>query len=206
MGTPDYVDFALNLGDLVELKGATFNTQGLDRMNDADGQHAVIWHGQVTEVVFHITTLMPNCDDVALNTASKKRHIGNDYVNIVFNNSGTPFDFNTFPSQFNLVYIVITPSARTSFIQSRTEGTAIESKDRFYAVQVMTRAGYPAISSATEQKIISGASLPGYVRNLALNECIFSLMWAYKDEPGEYPSSWRSRLLQIRRFRERYSS
>lgn len=206
MGSPEYVEFAMSLGSLENLKGATFNTQGLDRMNDADGRHAIVWHGQVTELVFHITTLMPNSEDVSLNTVNKKRHIGNDYVNIIFNNSGAPFDFDTFPSQFSLVYIVITPSARTSFIQSRTQSTATEKKDRFYAVQVLTRPAYPTISTAAEEKIISGTSLPGYVRNLAFNECIFSSMWAYKDDSGEYPSSWRSRLHQIRRLWERYSS
>ena len=204
MGSPDYVEFITSLGDLVPLKDANFNTQGLDRLSDADGQHAIIWHGEVTEIVFHITTLMPNNEDVALNTANKKRHTGNNYVNIIFNNSGHAFDFDTFPSQFNLVYIVMTPSARTSFLQTRTQNVTTEKKDRFYGVKVLTRAGYPAISSAADEKFISGASLPAFVRNLALNECIFSLMWAYGDEPGEYPSSWRSRLLQIRRLRERY--
>ena len=203
-GSPDYVEFVEGLGDLMKLKDAAFNTQGLDRTDDADGQHTIVWQNEVTELVFHITTLMPNNEDVNLNTANKKRHIGNDYVNIVFNNSGLPFDFNTFPSQFNSVYIVITPSARTSFLQTRRMKQA-DKKDRFYKVHVLIRPGYPSISSAAEQKVVSAASLPGYVRNLALNDCVFSLMWSQRGgEAGEYPSSWRSRLDQIRRFRERY--
>ena len=204
MGSPDYVQFVEGLGTLMRLKHATFNTQGLDRENDADGLHAIVWHNEVTEVVFHVTTLMPNDEDVSLNTANKKRHIGNDFVNIVFNNSGAPFNFNTFPSQFNSIYIVITPSARTSFLQTRTQKKTTEKKTRFYSVKVLTRPGYPSISSAAEEKVVSGASLPGYVRNLALNDCVFSLMWSHRDEAGEYPSSWRSRLQQLRRFRERY--
>ncbi|KAF2478809.1 hypothetical protein BDY17DRAFT_258521 [Neohortaea acidophila] len=204
MGSPDYHEFVLSLGTLTRLKDAAFNTQGLDRMDNADGEHTIVWHNTLTELVFHLPTFMPNNEDVHLNTANKKKHIGNDYVNIVFNNSGSPFAMDTFPSQFNYVYIVITPSARTRFIQTRTQSTETDRKDRFYAVQVLTRAGYPTVSSAAEEKIISGSSLPDYVRNLALNECILSLMWAHREEPGEYPSSWRSRLLQIRRFWERY--
>jgi hypothetical protein len=199
-GSPDYIEFIKDLGNLRRLKGATFNTQGLDRIEDADGRHAIVWDNDVTELVFHITTLMPNDEDASLNTANKKRHIGNDFVNIIFNNSGLPFDINTFPSQFSAVYIVITPSARITFLQTRhTASTA--KKDRFYRVHVLTRPGYPSISSAAEEKVISGLSLPGYVRNLALNECVFSQMWS---QAGEFASSWRSRLAQIRRLRDRY--
>lgn len=206
-GSPDYVSFIEDLGTLRRLKDADFNTQGLDRIDDADGAHAVVWNNEVTELVFHITTLMPNNADVSLNTANKKRHIGNDFVNIIFNNSGKPFDFNTFPSQFNAVYIVIAPSARTSFLQTRKNATT--TTIRFYSVRVLTRPGYPAISSAASEKIISAASLPGYVRNLALNDCVFSSMWSHGlgegGVGGEYMSSWRSRLGQVRRLRERYA-
>lgn len=204
MGSPDYVELVQGLGSLMRLKGATFNTQGLDRFDDTDGQHAIVWHNEIAELVFHVTTLMPTNEDVLLNTANKKRHIGNDHVNIVFNNSGSTFDFDTFPSAFSSVYIVITPSARTSFLQTRMTKMDTDKSDRFYRVRVLTRPGYPDISSAAQEKIISGASLPGYVRNLALNDCVFSLMWSQRDETGEYPSSWRSRLDQIRRLRDRY--
>ena len=204
-GSPDYVELVEELGSLRRLKDATFNTQGLDRGDDADGQHAVVWNNDVTELVFHITTLMPNNEHVALNTANKKRHIGNDFVNIIFNNSGSPFDLNTFPSQFSAVYIVITPSARTTFLQTRLATSQANKKDRFYRVNVLTRPGYPAISSAAVEKVISGASLPGYVRNLALNDCVFSQMWSQSLQAGEYASSWRSRLEQIRRLRDRFS-
>ncbi|KAK3684651.1 Tuberous sclerosis 2-like protein, partial [Vermiconidia calcicola] len=221
-GSPDYVEFVEALGSLRRLRGATFNTQGLDRNDDADGEHAIVWNNEITELVFHVTTLMPNNEDIRLNTANKKRHIGNDFVNIIFNNSGAPFDFNTFPSAFNSVYIVITPSARTSFLQTRLLASAdaadvasLDStttasdprRDRFCRVQVLTRPGYPAISSAAEEKVISAASLPGYVRNLALNECVFSLMWNSREEnKTEYPSSWISRLRQIEMLGGRYGS
>lgn len=201
-GSPDYVEFIEDLGKLKRLRNARWNTQGLDRETDIDGRNAVVWNNEVTELVFHITTLMPNNDDVKMNTANKKRHIGNDFVNIIFNNSGRAFDINTFPSQFSAVYIVITPSARTTFLQTR-ENVSTDKRDRFYRVHVLTRPGYPAISSAAEEKVISGHSLPSYVRNLALNDCVFSQMWS---QAGEFASSWRNRLEQIRRLRDRYAS
>lgn len=45
-------------------------------------------------VVYHVATLMPSChDDPQAN--DKKRHIGNDFVHIVYNDSGKPYSFGT---------------------------------------------------------------------------------------------------------------
>lgn len=207
-GSPGYRQFVRSLGALQRLRGAKFNTQGLDRSEDTDGEFAIVWHNKVTEVVFHVTTMMPNSEDDITNTGRKKRHVGNDHVNIIYNNSGGMLDYETlyniFPGQLTYVYIVVTPSARTSFVEARTVRMSTEKKDWFYAVQVVTRPDYPNVSPAVEEKVVSGASLPGFVRNLALNECIISLMWTPRNDSTEYPSSWRSRLHQLRRMGERY--
>ncbi|RMZ05690.1 hypothetical protein D0860_05845 [Hortaea werneckii] len=207
-GSPDYREFVKDLGTLQRLKDAKFNTQGLDRAENTDGEYTPVWHNKVTEMVFHVTTMMPDSDDDISNTGRKKRHIGNDHVNIVFNNSGGMLDFETlyniFPGQLTYVYIVITPAARTSFLETRTITQQTDKRQRFYAVQVVTRPDYPNVSPAMDERTVSGASLPGFVRNLALNECIISLMWTPRNDSTEYPSSWRSRLLQLRRMGERY--
>lgn len=204
-GSPDYRDIVQKLGTLQKLKGARFNPQGLDTHDNADGEHTIVWNNEITELVFHVTTMMPtDLDEPQMSAMSKKRHVGNDFVNIVFNNSGIPFRFDTIPSAFNYVYIVITPSVRTTFLQTRTHTMNTSETHRFYRVEVVTRDDFPAISSAAEPKMISGASLPGYIRNLALNACVFSEVWVNRDE--EYRSSWRTRLDQIRRLRERYTA
>lgn len=207
-GSPDYREFLRGLGMLQPLKGATFNTQGLDRAENADGEHTIVWNNDVTEVVFHVTTMMPNVEDVRLNTANKKRHIGNDHVNIVFNNSGESLDFtalhNMFPGQLTFVYILIAPSARTSFVEARTENVTMDKKDRFYRVKVVARPDYPNVSPAEQDKVVSGASLPGFVRSLVLNDCIISLMWSPRNDSSEYPSSWRYRMDQLKRMGQRY--
>ena len=204
-GTPDYREFLEDLGSLRKLKGANFNSQGLDRAEDADGAYTMVWNNEVTELVYHITTFMPNDSDPHLAVINKKRHIGNDFVNIVFNNSGSDFQFNTFPSAFNYVYIVISPSERTSFLQAREITCNKPKQERFYNVRVLSRPGFPSLSSASEVKVISGASLGGYVRNLALNSCVFSIMWQAGDM-GDYPSSWRSRLHMIKRLYAQYKA
>ncbi|KAF2216155.1 hypothetical protein CERZMDRAFT_93454 [Cercospora zeae-maydis SCOH1-5] len=202
-GTPDYREFLEDLGSLRRLQGANFNSQGLDRAEDMDGAYTIVWNNDVTELVYHITTFMPNDADPKLAVINKKRHIGNDFVNIVFNNSGSDFNFNTFPSAFNYVYIVISPSDRTSFLQAREITCNKPKQERFYNVKVLSRPGFPSLSSAVEVKVISGASLGGYVRNLALNACVFSLMWQAGDM-GDYPSSWRQRLHMIKRLYAQY--
>lgn len=205
-GSPDYREIVDQLGILRELNDAKFNTQGLSTTDGTDGTHAIVWNNDVTELVFHVTTMMPtDPDDIRGSAYSKKRHVGNDFVNIVFNNSGQPFRFDTLPSAFNYVYIVISPSVRTTFLQTRTHTMNTSDRNRFYRVEVVTRDDFPAISSAAEAKMISGASLPGYVRNLALNACVFSEVWVNR-ESDEYKSSWRTRLDQIRRLKDRHAS
>ena len=201
-GSADYTGFISELGTLIKLKGAAFNTQGLDRESDADGAFAICWRDRVSEIVFHITTMMPTDLDIDPQCINKKRHTGNDYVNIVFNDSGLPFKFDTFPSAFNFVYIVITPEARASFIETR-HFTTDQYHDLFYKVQVMSKPGFPEISPASETKLVSGRNLASFVRLIALNASVFSLVWANR-EGGEHVSPWRNRLREINKLRDKH--
>ncbi|KAM5342583.1 hypothetical protein ACJ41O_013549 [Fusarium nematophilum] len=200
-GSSDYVEFLNNLGTLTKLKGATFNTHGLDREFDSDGQYTFCWRDRVTEIVFHVTTQMPTNLDHDPRCTLKKRHIGNDFVNIVFNDSGLPFKFDTFPGDFNFVHIVITPASRASFIAARDPS---KHSQPFYRVQVLSKPGFPEISPASEMKMVSLKALPGLIRLLALNASVFSHVWANR-EGGEHVSSWRSRLRAVKRLREKYA-
>ncbi len=201
-GSGDYVKFLNGLGTLTRLKGARFNTQGLDRSYDTDGQYTFCWRDRLTEIVFHVTTQMPNNLDHDPQCTMKKRHIGNDFVNIIFNDSGAPFKFDTFPSDFNYVNIVITPESRASFVATR-QRTPNDVDESFYKVQAMSKPGFPEISAASETKIVSLKALPDFIRLLALNASVFCLVWASR-AGGEYVSPWRSRLREINRLRERY--
>lgn len=203
-GSTDYMVFLSGLGTLTKLQGATFNTQGLDRYNNTDGEFTICWRDRVTELVFHITTMMPTNLDNDPQCIGKKRHIGNDFVNIIFNNSGSPFNFDTFPSEFNYVNIVITPESRASFVATR-DRTSIDSDFSFYKVQVMSKEGFPEISPASETKILSLKALPDFIRLLALNASVFCYVWAGR-QGGEHISSWRSRLREIKRLHDKYKS
>lgn len=201
-GSSDYAEFLNNLGTLTKLKGATFNTQGLDREMDIDGQYTFCWRDRLTEIIFHVTTQMPTNLEHDPQLANKKRHIGNDFVNIIFNDSGLPFKFDTFPSQFNFVNIVITPASRASFIATREARRKESQEQPFYRVQVMSKPGFPEISPASETKMVSLNALPEFIRLLALNASVFSLVW--QNRAGEHISPWRSRLREIKRLREKH--
>ncbi|KAF9874864.1 GTPase activating protein [Colletotrichum karsti] len=201
-GSSDYVTFLNGLGTLTKLKGSKFNTQGLDREYDSDGEYTFCWRDRVTEIVFHVTTQMPTNLERDPHCINKKRHIGNDFVNIIFNDSGMPFKFDTFPSEFNYVNIVITPESRAGFLAMR-ENPPSEKHPPFYKVQVMSKPGFPEISPASETKMVSLRALPGFIRLLALNASVFCLVWANR-EVGEHISSWRNRLREIKRLREKF--
>lgn len=201
MGASDYIEFVDGLGELLPLKGSNLNTGGLDREMDLDGAYTYYWNDKVTQIIFHVVTMMPTNLKHDPRSTSKKRHIGNDFVNIIFNNSGLPFNFDTIPGQFNFVNIVIAPEARTGFVATRTKD--YENLDTlFYRVQLLCKPGVPEISPAADIKMISGRNLSAFVRNLALNASVFSQV--YSEGGSEHIPNWRHRLRAILQLRERH--
>ncbi|MCJ1226740.1 Tuberous sclerosis 2-like protein [Toensbergia leucococca] len=214
-GSRAYDEFLSGLGTKVKLRAADFNTQGLDDKSNCDGTHTYAWRDRITEIIFHITTMMPTNIKNDPQYINKKKHIGNDYVKIIFNESGLPFDFDMFPSQFNYVNIVITPEsslvpraddkfADQASATSKTPMKYQEEQQRF-KVQTLCFPSFPPISPAAVPKLICASALSGFVRQLALNASVFSLTWSSRDG-GEHVSSWRNRLREITKLRKRYAN
>lgn len=197
-GSADYEYFLTGLGTKVLLQGAQFNTQGL--YPDIDGESTYAWRDRVTEIVYHVATMMPTDFDSDPNCINKKRHIGNDYVNIIFNRSDDSFNFDTIPSQFNFINIVISPVSRVASDQTSPQEES-DLERICYQVRVISKPGIPEISCAGIPKVVSGKNLAAFVRILALNASVFSLVWS--NQGGEHISSWRNRLREIKRLRER---
>ena len=210
-GSPAYDNFLSGLGTKIPLRGALFNTQGL--YPDIDGEYTYAWRDRVTEIVYHVATMMPTDLERDPMCINKKRHIGNDFVNIIFNQSNLPFKFDTIPSQFNFVNIVISPACRVAYddensaIEFGTSNTSSSSSSSpnfdnlYYHVKVMSKPGFPELSPAATTKVISGKNLPLFIRFLALNATVFSQVW--NSEDGEHISSWLNRMREIKRLRER---
>jgi hypothetical protein len=214
-GSKAFDRFVEGLGTKVQLKGAIFNTQGLDRSSDTDGTHTYAWRDRIVEIVYHIPTMMPTNLEDDPQCTNKKRHIGNNFVNIIWNESGLPYKFDTFPSQFNSVNILITPENKlvATEAESKTDGTSITTEnednenpsDSFRClIQTLTKSSMPRISPAAVMKLLPLDNLPALARQLALNSAIFSNVWEHRQD-GEYVSSWRNRLRQIVQLRERWA-
>ena len=58
--------------------------------------------------MFHVSTLLPH-SKIERQQLERKRHIGNDIVTIIFQETDTPFNPECITSQFLHVYLIVTP-------------------------------------------------------------------------------------------------
>jgi hypothetical protein len=206
-GSPDYVKFLNSLGTIERLRGRAGNTGGLDREMDIDGPYAYFWKDDVTEMVFHVATMMPTHLDRDPRCSGKKRHIGNDFVTVVYfddDDVASEYAFDTLPGQFNFINIVVTPYSMSteSFSPARA---AWGQENTFFKVTMQKRPDMPDMGPISESKLISAQSLPGFVRQVSLHANIFAQIFHRFGAGGkqEYVSHWRERLRHIRRIKER---
>ncbi|KAG4306487.1 hypothetical protein PORY_000475 [Pneumocystis oryctolagi] len=197
-GSKEYLNFVEGLGDLTRLKGnKTIYTGGLDSENDHDGEFAYFWKDKITQIIYHCCTLMPTNLETDPNCTLKKRHIGNDFVNIIFNESGSPYIFDTISGQFNFINIVISRNSKYNYNILSCK----ESSSDIFLVELLQKTGISEICSLREVMMISSKALPIFVRNLALHASTFSQVYHQID--GEYITNWRERLRHILRVKER---
>jgi hypothetical protein len=102
-------DFLALLGDSVLLKEHRRFRGGLDcKGDDTTGTHSVFATHRSLEIMFHVAPLLPFFEH-DVQQVERKRHIGNDVVVVVFNESGEPFDPSVLTSHFNHVFCVVVP-------------------------------------------------------------------------------------------------
>jgi len=166
---------------------------------DEDGEYAYAWWDDIGQILFHTATMMPSHpDDEYL--INKKRHIGNDYVRIVWNDSGIPYNFNTLATQFQFVNIVVEPhslGAIAAFSNNLHE-------NEYFKVTVQRAPGMTEYATVGEFKLISAEKLPLLVRQLCLlSDWFASIFQLTQDdtERVEMTTNWRARLQTIKRFR-----
>ncbi|KAJ2125925.1 hypothetical protein IW147_000397 [Coemansia sp. RSA 720] len=102
-----YRNFVHSLGWSVDL--ATFNGYiGKLERDGSDGKTCPYFFDEGIEVVFHDATLMPT-DKNDIRQLKKKRHIGNDHVHIIWNESHHNYRPETISGDFGNVQIQIRP-------------------------------------------------------------------------------------------------
>jgi len=109
-GSADYERFVDNLGKKVDI--ATH--RGFNGKMDKKGQHGkhfIYFGDNDVEVAFHVATRMPTSDS-DVQQLNKKKHIGNDFVHVVWSESKRDYRPMCISSEFNDVVITIYPQGR----------------------------------------------------------------------------------------------
>ena len=201
-GSPAYTRFLEGLGRLIYLRGQMdVYDGGLDP--DIDGEYAYAWWDDIGQILFHTATLMPTGRDPQC--MNKKAHIGNDYIRIVWNDSGKPYKFDTLKTQFQFVNIVIEPHSRgaiAAFSDSVHE-------HEYFKVTLQRAPGMVEFTLIGDFKLISATNLRKLVRQIALLSDWFVAVWqstGMDTRQDEVITNWRSRFDAIQRFRAQIST
>ncbi|KAI8123354.1 Tuberin [Lucilia cuprina] len=184
-GSTRYVEFLRSIGTLVSLKDAAQNNLFVTLATDgADGKFTYIWKDDIVQVTFHVATLMPTKLNSDPNCNEKKKHIGNDYVNIVYNESGEEYNLNTISGQFSYACVIVEPlelNTNRIYVKARPE--------------IADFVCHPG------PKIVSDKSAPLLARQLALHANLASNVYQSLQKKNPYASNWLERLRSIKRLR-----
>ncbi|XP_072935150.1 GTPase-activating Rap/Ran-GAP domain-like protein 3 [Epargyreus clarus] len=107
-GNEKWDRFISLLGDKIRLRGWNRFRGGLDVKGDMTGSHSIYTMHQGHEIMFHVSTMLPFSKDNK-QQLERKRHIGNDIVNIVFTDDSVHNTFNPqcVKSHFTHIFAVV---------------------------------------------------------------------------------------------------
>jgi hypothetical protein len=112
--SPHFREFLFGFGYFLDIENNQIVfSGGLDVKFLGDGKTSVFYHDINTDIMFHVSPLMPAEHDNK--NIKHKRHIGNDNVNIVWNENVENYDLQTISSQFNHVILVVSPLSNGMF-------------------------------------------------------------------------------------------
>ena len=194
-GSSLYVDFIKSIGEFVALEQCNALqdfTGGLDCSHGGDdGQYAIKWENEVTLMILHCATLIgktnePVTDEVLL---TRKRHIGNDSVHVVFSDNPSGYDMETIRGSFNFVSIIVYP---------------LDAQGDYYRVEVKAKSGIkyfgPVVPSSS--KVVSKSALANFVRMSIIHATVATLPHTLGND--QYLSNKEIRLHQIEQIKDRF--
>ncbi|XP_050540958.1 tuberin-like [Daktulosphaira vitifoliae] len=139
------------------------------------------------QVIFHVATLMPTVEtDAKCN--NKKKNIGNDFVTIVYNESGQEYDIQTVKGQFSYGCVIVEP------LEHGVDQITVKVRD-----DLREHVGHQ------EPKIVSDQNAAMLARQLAIHTDLASqiLSSSKKKNNGPFASNWLERLRQIKRIQNK---
>lgn len=104
--SPALDEFLQVLGRRIQLKDHKGYRGGLDTQFGQTGDEAIYDVFKDREIMFHVSTMLPYTENDP-QQLQRKRHIGNDIVAVVFQESNTPFSPDMIASHFLHAYIVV---------------------------------------------------------------------------------------------------
>ncbi|XP_028436764.1 rap1 GTPase-activating protein 2 isoform X2 [Perca flavescens] len=155
------------LGETVQLEGFTGFRGGLDVCHGQTGSEAVFtsFHGR--EIMFHVATKLPFTEGDP-QQLQRKRHIGNDIVALVYQESQTPFLSDVIKSHFLHCFLVV----------RRIQGPEEKTGETAYQVAVTAREDVPLFGpSLPDPPIFTDRSL---LREFLLTKLINAEISCYK--------------------------
>jgi hypothetical protein len=108
-GSKKFNEFMKYLGKKIKLSDHKGFTGGLNA-SGSDGEHSVYTQFNNREIMFHVSTMLPTSSDPDdRQQVDKKRHLGNDIVAIVFQDTNTPFCPTLMKTKVTHAYVVVQP-------------------------------------------------------------------------------------------------
>ncbi|KAJ8329472.1 hypothetical protein QVD99_005582 [Batrachochytrium dendrobatidis] len=135
-GSKGYNKFLDIMGDRVELKGYKGYAGGLDVSNDRTGLYSIGTTWRSFEIMFHVATLLPFVPDDD-QQIERKRHIGNDIINIMYLEDDAQFDPRAIRSQFTHIFVVIKQEKNLPALNKSSD---LENNDTGYRVSITSNA------------------------------------------------------------------
>ncbi|XP_046959991.1 tuberin isoform X8 [Vanessa cardui] len=188
-GSVRYMEFLRLLGTLVPLEGAEEPNLFLNlEKGGKDGHYTYVWSDDIMQVLFHVATAMPSSPrDPSCN--EKRKYIGNDFVSIVYNDSGHDFNIHTIKGQFNLCIVVVEP------LEHAMNRVTLKSKDERLRGKFLAH---------VEPHCVSDANVALLARQHALHAALASqISQSLKLGGAAYASNSLERLRLIKRLRAR---
>ena len=116
------------LGEKIKLKGWDKYAGGLNTKEDTTGEYSYYNNFRQCEIMFHVTTMLPDQKNDKQRIA-KKKHTGNDVVVVVFcEDKDYEVSPSLFTSQFNYVFIFVNIEK-------------IENDETYYRLRVVSKSG-----------------------------------------------------------------
>jgi hypothetical protein len=197
----DYSKFISYLGERVRTADCQGEyTAGLSPQDtDSLIRFVTPWSITVFHIAHEIQAQNPDPDDLYI---QRKRHLGNDFVTIVWNDSRRIKPDFKIQSQFSFVRIVITP------IQERMFHLRLDVKEGMEMPGLMSSDTYLASLEA----------VAGLVRQVAINITVYAQVYMQLESKkskdgvsasllaGEYVSNPHERLKQIKNFIDKFGN